>query len=408
MAGIKTTSYAENVRALAYAKERGCTEALFENTTGLLCEGTGSNVFVGVAGRLLTPPLSSGCLAGRHPRPPARGDRRRGGGHPDGGLPRRRRGLRHQHRPRRAARPPGRRPPVRDRGPLTDGGRRRRSAALVATTRRPLTALVHPPARARRRDDPSRRSPSTGTSMPPSSPTSRSASVPTTGRRPTPRAIELFLTVHDLTAHRNDDTETEDGVFQRLTASFTAARALHDGGLTSVLAPTPTADGHIVDRLDHAVHAGRPPVPPRTSRGSSSESFASPSRTGGRRSISWSTCTVTPSWPLPTPTRTISSSRTAGRSRPPSTRSARRWDAGPYGESAREYLEEHASGVQRLLVRLRGARRGGRTGAGRAVVTHGEPHAANVLVVDDQLLLIDWDTALVARARAGSLAPRPR
>jgi branched-chain amino acid aminotransferase len=64
MAGIKTTSYAENVRALAHAKQRGCTEALFENTVGNLCEGTGSNVFVGIGGRLLTPPLSSGCLAG--------------------------------------------------------------------------------------------------------------------------------------------------------------------------------------------------------------------------------------------------------------------------------------------------------------------------------------------------------
>ena len=64
MAGIKTTSYAENVKALAYAKERGCVEAIFPTTTDLLCEGTGSNVFVGIGGRLLTPPLSSGCLAG--------------------------------------------------------------------------------------------------------------------------------------------------------------------------------------------------------------------------------------------------------------------------------------------------------------------------------------------------------
>ena len=64
MAGIKTTSYAENVKALAYAKARGCTEAIFATTTDLLCEGTGSNVFVGIDGRLLTPPLSSGCLAG--------------------------------------------------------------------------------------------------------------------------------------------------------------------------------------------------------------------------------------------------------------------------------------------------------------------------------------------------------
>ena len=64
MVGIKTTSYAENVRALAYAKERGCTEAIFPTTTDHLSEGTGSNVFVAIGGRLLTPPLSSGCLAG--------------------------------------------------------------------------------------------------------------------------------------------------------------------------------------------------------------------------------------------------------------------------------------------------------------------------------------------------------
>ncbi|HEY6740030.1 MAG TPA: aminotransferase class IV [Actinopolymorphaceae bacterium] len=63
-AGLKTTSYAENVVALAHAVERGASEALFANTKGELCEGTGSNVFVVLGGRLLTPPLSSGCLAG--------------------------------------------------------------------------------------------------------------------------------------------------------------------------------------------------------------------------------------------------------------------------------------------------------------------------------------------------------
>src|SRR3546814_13927023 len=64
MAGAKTTSYAENVVALAYAKERGCTEAIFAHTVGMLCEGTGSNVFCVFDGQLITPPLSSGCLAG--------------------------------------------------------------------------------------------------------------------------------------------------------------------------------------------------------------------------------------------------------------------------------------------------------------------------------------------------------
>jgi branched-chain amino acid aminotransferase len=64
LAGLKTTSYADNVRALAYAAERGGSEAIFSNTAGNLCEGTGSNVFVVSGGRLITPPLSSGCLAG--------------------------------------------------------------------------------------------------------------------------------------------------------------------------------------------------------------------------------------------------------------------------------------------------------------------------------------------------------
>ncbi|MGW0604637.1 aminotransferase class IV [Streptomyces sp. NPDC002640] len=62
--GLKTTSYAENVVALARAQEQGASEALFGNTAGQLCEGTGSNVFVVVDGEILTPPLASGCLAG--------------------------------------------------------------------------------------------------------------------------------------------------------------------------------------------------------------------------------------------------------------------------------------------------------------------------------------------------------
>jgi branched-chain amino acid aminotransferase len=64
LAGVKSTSYAENVIALAHATALGAEEAIFANTAGNLCEGTGSNVFVEVGGRLVTPPLSAGCLAG--------------------------------------------------------------------------------------------------------------------------------------------------------------------------------------------------------------------------------------------------------------------------------------------------------------------------------------------------------
>lgn len=64
LAGLKTTSYADNVVALAAAKRFGAGEALMANTSGFLCEGTGSNVFVVVGGTVMTPGLESGPLAG--------------------------------------------------------------------------------------------------------------------------------------------------------------------------------------------------------------------------------------------------------------------------------------------------------------------------------------------------------
>lgn len=64
IAGVKSTSYAENVVMAQYAAGKGADEALMSNTYGYLCEGTGSNIFIERHGEIVTPPLSSGCLAG--------------------------------------------------------------------------------------------------------------------------------------------------------------------------------------------------------------------------------------------------------------------------------------------------------------------------------------------------------
>lgn len=64
LAGLKTISYAENVRALNWAHGRGAGEAIFPTLGGNLCEGTGTNVFLVSDGEVVTPPLESGCLAG--------------------------------------------------------------------------------------------------------------------------------------------------------------------------------------------------------------------------------------------------------------------------------------------------------------------------------------------------------
>ena len=64
MAGVKSTSYAENVVALAEAAKAGASEAIFANLAGNLCEGTGTNVGYVMGGEVRTPTLGSGCLAG--------------------------------------------------------------------------------------------------------------------------------------------------------------------------------------------------------------------------------------------------------------------------------------------------------------------------------------------------------
>lgn len=62
--GLKTTSYAENAVIIEHARTRGASEAILPNTRGQACEGTGANVAFVLNGRVVTPPLSSGCLAG--------------------------------------------------------------------------------------------------------------------------------------------------------------------------------------------------------------------------------------------------------------------------------------------------------------------------------------------------------
>ena len=49
---VKSTSYAENVRTFAYATKRHATEAIFLNTEGNVCEGTGTNIFVVIDGTI--------------------------------------------------------------------------------------------------------------------------------------------------------------------------------------------------------------------------------------------------------------------------------------------------------------------------------------------------------------------
>lgn len=59
-----TASYMNSILAKLEAKQHGYAEAIMLNEVGLVCEGTGENLFIVRDGVLMTPPLSDGVLEG--------------------------------------------------------------------------------------------------------------------------------------------------------------------------------------------------------------------------------------------------------------------------------------------------------------------------------------------------------
>lgn len=64
LAGAKMLSWVGNVTTLEEAQGRGFNEAVLLNERGEVVECTSANIFVVRQGKLLTPPLDSGCLPG--------------------------------------------------------------------------------------------------------------------------------------------------------------------------------------------------------------------------------------------------------------------------------------------------------------------------------------------------------
>ncbi|HYN01258.1 MAG TPA: aminotransferase class IV [Vicinamibacteria bacterium] len=61
---IKSSNLLNNIQAVREAQSRGAEEPVLLNQEGFLAEGASTNVFLALAGTLLTPPLSAGILAG--------------------------------------------------------------------------------------------------------------------------------------------------------------------------------------------------------------------------------------------------------------------------------------------------------------------------------------------------------
>jgi spectinomycin phosphotransferase len=208
--------------------------------------------------------------------------------------------------------------------------------------------------------------------------------------------VEQFVTVDDLEAGFQAGPDA-DAAFAALDRAYRTAAWLRDeAGLDFVLAPLPAADGAAIRRLDarYAVTV-RPFVAGETS------GFDRYEDVDDRRLVAGIvgrlhavTGRVPPGLPrrddLAVPARPeLEAALAADLERP--------WDAGPFAEPARRLLADSAETVRWRLREYDELVAAVRASPEQWVLTHGEPHRANVIRASDgRLFLIDWDTTLIA------------
>ncbi len=207
-----------------------------------------------------------------------------------------------------------------------------------------------------------------------------------------PAGVRLFVTADDLTAKLMTAGDTTDAAFGRLAVAFETARALHaDAGLSFVVAPLPTARGQVVVRLTGRYSLVVHPYVAGRAAGADGE-YASDD---DRRTI------------LDILTRLHRAQ--AGQPRADNfvvpnldaleimmRETNERWRGGPYGEPAADLLRTHAADLRLLVRAYSGLARRVSSRPERMVITHGEPHASNVIVTAGGLVLVDWESVLLA------------
>lgn len=74
----------------------------------------------------------------------------------------------------------------------------------------------------------------------------------------------------------------------------------------------------------------------------------------------------------------------------------RPWDSGPFSEAAHSLLTQRTADLARLADSFDHLAEATTPARANPVITHGEPHPANVMSANGRLYLIDWDTAALA------------
>ena len=211
-----------------------------------------------------------------------------------------------------------------------------------------------------------------------------------------------FVTVDDLD-RKPWLGETRDAVFHGLGRAFDTAVALRNDGLRFVIAPIATGTGDTLDRVEPRYSLALFPFVPSV-EGPDGSGAASPF----------------PHYETPEERAAIVSMLAELHRATPTVRAAPRtldlevpgrneldtaleevgsaWHGGPYSEPARSVLARHASDVVELLALAKRLADHVSQGRSHWVITHGEPHARNVLRTEEGRALVDWDTVALGPA----------
>lgn len=209
------------------------------------------------------------------------------------------------------------------------------------------------------------------------------------------RGMRRFVTVDDLEADFRAATDT-DSAFSALDRAFRTAAALRDdAGLEFVVAPLTDRDGAVIRRLnDRYAMTVLPFIDGEASDWGPYEDPAERGFMGVVLARLHAATELVPNdlprsedFALPAREALVDALRDLDRT----------WDFGPFAEPTRKLLQASARELERRLQEYDRLAADVRQRSGSWVVTHGEPHRANV--IRDRhgaIQLVDWDTTLVA------------
>ena len=204
--------------------------------------------------------------------------------------------------------------------------------------------------------------------------------------------LKFFVTVDDLSEKLRDGADTTDAVFGRLGQAFKSALSLRrDAGLDFVVAPLPAAGGRAMRRLTDRYSLVVHPYLAHRQSGQDGEFESSADRHAVlallvRLHRAKAARPPADNFEIPGRAPLLAAMQSIGQP----------WQAGPYGTRSRDLLARHVADLGALLAAFDELAGRVRTRGDRMVITHGGPDPGNVLKTPADLVLVDWESALLA------------